>query len=129
MGCLTKFFLSVLAVWGFTLIGWITLVEGASIWLVVLYILVALFVVDLAGILVQLVILPLNALTLGCLGVVVDAALKYGGLYLAAKLTGMFILPWILGTLWWQALLIGFTFVIISAIALGVANSSKRSSR
>lgn len=127
MGCIGKFILTVLALAGFSLAGWITLAPGASLlWTAVLVIIIS-GVVDLllhlAKVLVHLVALPLTILTSGVVALAVEGVFKYIGLYASSSLTGMFVLPWIFGALWWQALIIGFVFAVIGALSISRSSS------
>lgn len=131
MGCLGKFLLSALALWGFSTLGWITMAEGASIWWAAFWVMLVILFVDLIGVLLKVVVqtiaLPISVLTFGCAAVAIEAVFKYIGLYLAASWTHMFFLPWILGAFWWQALLIGLVFAIISGLTSGGSSSSSSS--
>lgn len=133
MGCLGRFLLSALALWGFSSLGWITLAEGASIWLVAFYVMLVIILVDVLSILVKflahLVALPISILTLGFGIWVIEAGFKYIGLYLAAHWTQMFFLPWIFGVFWWQALLISMAFALICALTSSNSSASQRRRR
>lgn len=127
MGCFGKFVFTVIALFGFNLLGWITLIPGASyLWVAFLTVLIVLLVdllLLLVKALVHVVALPLTFLTAGFLALIIEAVFKYIGLWAAASWTGMFTLPWILGAFWWQALLIGFVFAIIGMITTPSSSS------
>jgi len=128
MGCIAKFIFTVLALLGFSALGWITIVPGASLlwaafWAILIMALVDLVLI-LVNLLLQVVALPLSILTGGVLVFVIDGIFKYTGLYVTSYLTGLFVLPWILGALWWQALIIGFVFAVIGVVCAPRSSSS-----
>lgn len=127
MGCIGKFILTALALWGFSLVGWITIAPGASLLWVALLVMIIAGVVDLllilVNLLVQVIAIPLTILTGGVVAMAIEGAFKYIGLYVASYLTGLFVLPWIFGALWWQALLIGFTFAVIGYLSASRSSS------
>lgn len=121
MGCIAKYLLYVGAFWLFVTVGWMALAPGASLWLTALWVMLIVIVTDVLlvgfNLLLQVLALPLSCLTGGIVIYAVDGVFKYIGLYVAALLLHSYVLPYIFGPLWWQALVIGFVFAIISAIA------------
>jgi len=136
MGC-AKFLLSLFAFWIFTGLGWIALPAGASLFWSVFWISIIVSVIDFlllgVDILIRLLSLPASCLTFGLFGIVVKGILKYFSLYLAAYFTGLFVLPWIFGPMWIQAIVIGVVFAIIGGMrgssSVRVSSSSSLSSR
>jgi putative membrane protein len=127
MGCIGKFVFTVIALFGFSLLGWISLVPGTSFFLAAFWTVLIVLLVDLLLLLVKALIhvlaLPFTVLTAGFLALIIEAVFKYIGLWVASSWTGMFTLPWIFGAFWWQALLIGFVFVIIGIITTPTSSS------
>lgn len=120
LGCLGWIVLTALALMGFGELGWIAMIDGASVWEASFWILLAVLVVDFFSwgvkMLAQILAMPLSFLTGGLTIRVIEGVFKYFGLALASYWTSLFTLPWIFGPLWWQAVIIGFVFAVIAAL-------------
>ena len=132
MGCLFKLVLTVLALLGFSSLEWLSILPGNSIFWIAFLVILAMAVIDflLWGIrvLITVIALPLSFLTVGFFGWVVEGVFKYISLYLASLWIGMFSVPWILSSHWWQAIIIGVVFAIISYICTSNTSSSHSNS-
>lgn len=131
MGCIIKFILTVLAFVGFSMLGWIVIVPGSSLLWLAFWVIIVMALMDLVlwgvKLLVEFISLPLSCLSAGILEVAIDGVFKYFGLFVASLVLGSFTLPWIFGALWWQAILIGVAFAIITFITTSRSSSSRSS--
>lgn len=130
MGCLAKFLLTVLALFGFSLLGWIVIFPGNDIFWIAFLVILAMGLIDLlllgVKFLIELAALPLSCLTAGWVGWIIEGVFKYASLYLASLWIAKLSVPWILSSAWWEAILIGFAFAFISFLCKSKSNSNQR---